>query len=194
MSTGQGSSQQNSPSTGSSLPCGQHTPQGANTTPSQQSNQGMSNHFQSTPNSNGTSSQQTAANSQQFAKSSHNNCHKMLHHHNLLHQHPQPFQQSPVAHQKQQPLLQPPAPGSHAAHQQQGQLTFIQPRVSPQGQPIRQQRHLSPFMQNFNPAQPFIPAVEAQQNPVPNTQDPRILKSADGQRVKNSSTTDKVCV
>ena len=70
-------------------------------------------------------------------------------------------------------------------HQQQGQLTFIQSRVSPQGQPVRQQRHLSPLMQNFNPsAQPFIPAAEAQQNPVPNTQEPRIPKSADGQGVK----------
>ena len=57
VSTSQGSSQQNSPSTGSSLPCGQHTPQEANTTHPQQSDKGKSNHFQSTPNSNGTSPQ-----------------------------------------------------------------------------------------------------------------------------------------
>ena len=72
VSTGQGSSQQSSPSTGSSLPCGQRTPQGANTTPSQQSIKGMSNHFQSTSNSNNTSPQQTAANQQQFATPPHN--------------------------------------------------------------------------------------------------------------------------
>ena len=48
-------------------------------------------------------------------------------------------------------------------------------------------------MQNFNPsAQPFIPAGEAQQNPVPNTQEPRIPKSANGQGVKSSSTTQGV--
>ena len=33
-----------------------------------------------------------------------------------------------------------PAMLSHAAHQQQGQLHFVQPRVNPQGQPIRQPR------------------------------------------------------
>ena len=49
-------------------------------------------------------------------------------------------------------------------------------------------------MQNFNPsAQPFISAVEAQQNLVPNTQEPRVPKAADGKGVKNSSATDKVC-
>ena len=134
-----------------------------------------------------------AANSQQFAKPSHNTTPQNVAPPQPSAPAPQPFQQSPVAHQQQQPLLQPPASGSHAAHQQQGQPTFIQPRVSPQGQPIRQQRHLSPFMQNFNPSvQPFIPAAEAQQNPVPNTQESRIPKSADGQGVKNSSTTDKI--
>ena len=49
-------------------------------------------------------------------------------------------------------------------------------------------------MQNFNlSAQPFIPAVEAQQNSVPNMQEPRVTKSVDGKEVKNSSTTEKVC-
>ena len=41
--------------------------------------------------------------------------------------------------------------------------------------------------------QPFIPAAKAQQNPVLNTQEPKIPKSASGQGVKNSSTTDKIC-
>ena len=82
-------------------------------------------------------------------------------------------------------------PGSHAAHQQQGQPHFVQPRVSPQGQPIRQPRQPSPFRQSFNPsAQLFIPAAEAQHNPVPNTQEPRVQKSVNGQGVKNSSTMD----
>ena len=41
VSTGQGSAQHNSPVTGSSLPCGQCTPQGTSTTSSQQSHKGM---------------------------------------------------------------------------------------------------------------------------------------------------------
>ena len=107
---------------------------------------------------------------------------------------PQPFQQSPVVHQQKQPLLQPPMPGSHAAHQQQGQPQLVQSRVSPQGQPIRQPRQPSSFRQSFNPpVQPFIWAAEAQQNQVPNTQEPRVPKSANGQGVKNSSTMDKIC-
>ena len=111
--------------------------------------------------------------------------HRMWHHGNLLHKHLNHFSSL---------LFQPPAPTSQAAHQQQGQPLFIQPRVGPQGQHIRQQRYSSPFMQNFNPsAQPFIPAVEAQQNSVPNTQEPRVPKSADGKGVKSSSSTDKVC-
>ena len=173
VSTGQGSSQQSSPSTGSSLTCGQCTPQGANTTPSQQSNKGMPNNFQSTPNSNCTSPLQTAANQQHFAIPPHNTPSQ-----NVVPSAPapQPFQQSPVAHQQQQLLLQLPVPGSHAAQQQQGQLQFVQPRASPQGQLIRQPRQPSPFRQGFNPStQPFIPAAEVQQNPVPNIQEPRVL-------------------
>ena len=38
----------------------------------------------------------------------------------------------------------------------------------------------------------MIPAAEAQQNPVADTREPRIQKSANGQGVKNSSTTDKI--
>ena len=41
--------------------------------------------------------------------------------------------------------------------------------------------------------QPFIPAAEAKQNPVPNTQEPRVPKSVNGQGVKNSSTMNKIC-
>ena len=43
----------------------------------------------------------------------------------------QASKQFPVAHQQQSSLLQPPAPGSHAALGHQGQLQFIQPTVSP---------------------------------------------------------------
>ena len=69
----------------------------------------------------------------------------------------------------------------------------MQPRVSPQGQPIRQPRQPSSFRQGFNPSvQPFIPAAWAQQNPVPNTQEPRVLKSVNGKGVKSSSTMDKI--
>ena len=194
MSTSQGSAQHNSPATDSSLPCGQHTPQGTSSTSSQQSHKGTPNHFQCTPNSNVTSPQQTAAHSQQFAMPSHNIPPQNVASWQPSAQALQPFQQSPVVHQEQQPLFQPPAPASQAAHQQQGQPLFIQSRVGPQGQHIRQQRYLSPFMQIFNPsAQPFIPAVEAQQNSVPNTHEPRVPKSADGKGVKNSSVTDKVC-
>ena len=194
VSAGQGSAQHNSPATNSSLPCGQCTPQGTSTTSSQQSHKGMSNHILNTPNSNVTSPQQTAAHSQQFAMPSHNTPPQNVASWQPSAQAPQPLQQSPVVHQQQQPLFQPPAPASQAAHLQQDQLPFIQPRVGPQGQHIRQQRHSSPFVQNFNPsAQPFIPAVEAQQNSVPNTQEPRVPKLADGKGVKNSSATDKVC-
>ena len=177
VSTTQGSPQQNNPSTHSSLPCGQCTPQGTNTTSSQKSHKGTSNHFQSTPNSNITSPQQTAAPSQQFVMPSHNAPSQNVVSLQPSAQAPQPFQQSPVAHQQEQPLFQPPAPALHAAHQQQGQLPFIQPRVGPQGQHIRQQRYSSPFMQNFNPSvQPFVPAAEAQQSSVPNTQEPKVPK------------------
>ena len=194
VSTSQGSAQHNSPATDSSLPCGQHTPQGTSTTSPQQSHKGTSNHFQSTPNSNIASPQQTAAHNQQFATPPHNTPPQNVASWQPSAQAPHPFQQSPVAHQQQQPLFQPPAPTSQAAHQQQGLPPFIQPRVGPQGQHIRQQRYSSPFMQNFNPStQPFVPAAEAQQNSVPNTQEPSVPKLADGKEVKSSSATDKVC-
>ena len=43
----------------------------------------------------------------------------------------QASKQLPVTHQQQSSLLQPPAPGSHAAPGHQGQPQFIQPMVSP---------------------------------------------------------------
>ena len=89
------------------------------------------------PNSNPTSPQQTAVNQQQFTTPPHNTTSQNVAPLQPSAPAPQPFHQSPVAHQQQQPLLQPPVPGSHAAQQQQGQLQFVQPRVSPQGQPIR---------------------------------------------------------
>ena len=130
------------------------------------------------------SPQQTAAHCQQFTMPSHNTPPQNVALWQPSAQTPQPFQQSPVAH-KQQLLFQPPAPASQATHQWQGQPPFIQPRAGPQGQYIRQQRYSSPFMQNLNAsAQSFIPAEEAQQNSVPNTQEPRVPKSADGKGVK----------
>ena len=194
MSTGQGSLQHNSQVTDSSPPCGQHTPQGTNTTSPQQSDKGTSNHFLSTPSSNVISPQQTSAHCQQFVIPPHNTPPQNVAPWQLSAQTPQPFQQSPVAHKQQQLLFQPPAAASQATHQQQGQPPFIQPRVGPQGQHIRQQRYSSPFIENFNPSvQPFIPAAETQQNSVPNTQEPSVPKSAAGRGVKNSSAMDKVC-
>ena len=133
----------------------------------------MSNHFQSISNSNDSSPQQTAAPSQQFAMPSYNTLPQNVASWQPFAQAPQPFQQSPVAHQQQQPLFQLPVHASQAAHQQQGQPPFIQPRVGPLGQHIRQQRYSSPFIQNLNlSAQSFVPAAEAQQNSVPNIQEP----------------------
>ena len=67
--------------------------------------------------------------------------------------------------------------------------------VSPRGQPSRQPRQPSPFRKVFNPsAQPFIPAAEAQQNnAVPNTWEPKVLKSTDGKGVKNGGPDGHLC-
>ena len=106
----------------------------------------------------------------------------------------QAFQQSPAAPQQQSPLLQPPVPGSCAAPRQHGQPQFMQPRVNPQGQPIRQQRQPSPSRQCFNHlAQPFIPAAEAQPNAVPNTPENKVPKSNGGQEVKSSAPDGQTC-
>ena len=97
----------------------------------------------------------------------------------------------PVAPQQQSPLLQPQVPGSHAAPIQQGQPQFVQPRVNPQGHPIRQP---TPFGQGFNPlAQPFIPAAEAQPNAVPNTPENKVPKSSGGQGVMSSAPDGWMC-
>ena len=102
--------------------------------------------------------------------------------------------QPPVAPQQQSPLCVPPVPGSHAAPKQQDQPQFVQPRVNPQGQPMRQQRQSSPFRQGFNPlAQPFIPAAEIQPNAVPNTPEKKVLKSNGGQGVKNNAPESWTC-
>ena len=107
----------------------------------------------------------------------------------------QASKQSPVAHQQQSSLLRPPAPGSCAASGHQGWPQFIQPMVSPQCQPSRQPGQPSPFRQTFNPsAQPFIPAAEAQQNnAVPNPQELKVPKSADGKDVKNGGPDSRLC-
>ena len=96
--------------------------------------QGMPNNPQSTPQGQQVPNQQNATNQQQFASPQSNN------------------QPQNVAPPQPSALLQPPMLGSHAAHQQQGQPQFVQPRVSCQGQPIRQPRQPSPFRQAFNPS------------------------------------------
>ena len=128
-----------------------------------------------------------------------NNLHNTLHENIVQGQHPaanqQAFKQSPVAPQQQSPLLHTPAPGSHAAPVQQGQPQFIQPMVSPQGQPSRQPRQPSQFIQAFNlSAHPFIAAAEAQQtNTVPNIQEPKVPKYVDGKGVKNGGPDGHLC-
>ena len=70
----------------------------------------------------------------------------------------------------------------------------MQPRVNPQGQPIRQQRQPSPFRQGFNPsAQSFVQAAEAQPNAVPNTPENKVPKSSGGQGVKSSAPDGQTC-
>ena len=71
----------------------------------------------------------------------------------------------------------------------------MQPRVNPQGQPIRQQRQPSPSRQGFNPsAQPFIPAAEAQPNAVPNTPENKVPKSNGRRGVKSSTPDGQTCL
>ena len=89
-------------SPGSSIPCAQKSPE-------QQTSTGTSAHSNNLHNT----LQQNVAQGQPPATNQ------------------QAFKQSPVAPQQQSLLLQPPAPGSHAASAQQGQLQFIQPVVSP---------------------------------------------------------------
>ena len=119
---------------------------------------------------------------------------RMLPHSNILHQHPSHFSR----------LLLHISSSSHCySCQHQAHMLHISSKVSGnfynlrlalKAKPMRQPRGPSPFRQGFYPsAQPFIPAAEAKQDPVPNTQEPRISKSADGQGVKNSSTMDKTC-
>ena len=166
------STQETGSSPGSSIPCAQKPP--ATGQPSPASTQGTSTQSNSTqvPQSqpqNVAQGQPSAANMQAI-------------------------QQLPVAPQQQSLLLQLQVPGSHAAPMQQGQPQFVQPRVNPQGQPIRQQRHPSPFRQGFNPsAQPFIPAEEAQPNAVPNTPENKDPKSNGGQGVKSSAPDGQTC-
>ena len=166
------STQETGSSLVSSIPCAQKSP--ATSQPLPASTQGMSTQSNNTQvlqlqQKNVAQSQPSAANTQAI-------------------------QQSPVVPQKQSLLLQPPVPGSHAAPMQQGQPQFVQPRVSPQGQPIRQKRQPSPFRQGFNPlAQTFIPAAEAQPNAVPNTPENKVPKSSGGQGVKSSTPDGRMC-
>ena len=87
-------------SPGSSIPCAQKSPE-------QQTSTGMSAHSNNLHNT----LQQNVAQGQPPATNQ------------------QAFKQLPVASQQQSSLLQPPAPGSHAASAQQGQPQFIQPMV-----------------------------------------------------------------
>ena len=166
------STQETGSSPGSSIPCAQKSP--ATSQPSPASTQGMSTQSNSkqVPQSqpqNDAQGQPSTANTQVF-------------------------QQLPVVPQQQSLLLQPPFPGSHVAPMQQAQPQFVQPRVNPQGQSIRQQRKPSPFRQGFNPlAQPFIPVAEAQPNAVPNTPENKVPKSNGGQGVKSSAPDGWTC-
>ena len=114
-------------SPGSSIPCAQKSP--ATSQPSLASTQGTS--IQSNSTQVPQSQPQNVAQGQPSATNT------------------QAIQQLPVAPQQQSPLLQPQVPGSHTAPRQQGQPQYVQPRVSPQGQPIRQQRQPSPFRQGL---------------------------------------------
>ena len=89
-------------SPGSSIPCAQKSPEQQTST----GTSALSNNLHNTLQQNVAQGQPLAANQQVF-------------------------KQSPVAPQQQSPLLQPPAPGSHAAPVQQGQPQFIQPTGSP---------------------------------------------------------------
>ena len=89
-------------SPGSSIPCAQKSPE-------QQTSTGMSTHSNNLHNT----LQQNVAQGQPPAANQ------------------QASKQSPVAPQQQSLLLQPPAPGSHAAPVHQGQPQFIQPTASP---------------------------------------------------------------
>ena len=142
------STQNGSLSSGSSVPCAQKSP--ANKQNSLASTQQDIPTYSQSSQSQKVPNQQNAAIQQQFASPQANT--QNVAPPQLSAPAPQPFQQSSVAHQQQQLLLQPPAPGSHAAHQQLGQAQFIQCRVSPQSQPIRQPRQPSPFIQGFNPS------------------------------------------
>ena len=112
------STQETGSSPGSSIPCAQKSP--ATSQPSPESTQGMSTQSSSTQVL--QSQPQSVAQGQPSAANT------------------QAIEQSPVAPQQQSPLLQPPVPGSYAAPMQQHQPQFVQPRVNPKGQPIRQQR------------------------------------------------------
>ena len=159
-------------SPGSSIPCAQKSP--ANNQPSSASTQGTPIQLNSTQVP--QSQPQNVAQGQLSATNT------------------QAIQQSPVAPQQQSPLLQSPVSGLHGASMQQGQPQFVQPRINPQGQPIRQQRQPSPFRQGFNSlAQPFIPAAEAQPNAVPNTPGNNVPKSNGGQGVKSSAPDGWTC-
>ena len=161
-----GSTQNTSPSSGSSLPCAQRSP-ASQQNASVSTQQGTPTNSQNTPPSYHNIQPQNVAPMQPSAPAL------------------QSFQQLPVAQQQQSLLLQPPAPGSNAAPQQQDQPHFTQPRVSPQ--PISQPRQPSPLQTQINPsAQPFLPAAVAQVNFKPNTEEPRVPKAANGQGVKSS--------
>ena len=136
------STQNGSPSPGSLIPCAQRSLDNKQNSPAS-TQQGTPTHSQSTSQGQQVPNQQNATSQQQFASPQPNTQPQNFAPPQPSAPAPQPFKQSPVAHQQQQPLLQPLILGSHAAHQQQGQLQFVQPRASPQSQPIRQPRQPS---------------------------------------------------
>ena len=124
------STQNGNPSSGSSIPCAQRSLANKQNSPALTQQDTLA-HSQSTQ-SQQVPNQQSATGQQEFASLLANTQPQNVAPLQPSAPAPQPFQQSPVVHQQQQLLLQPPVPGSHAAHQQQGQPQFLQHRVSPQ--------------------------------------------------------------
>ena len=130
------STQNGSPSSGSSILCAQRSLVNKQNSPAS-TQQGTPTHSQSNSQGQQVPNLQNAASQQQFASPQANTQPQNVAPLQPFAPAPQPFQQSPVAYQQQQLQLQPPMLGSHPAHQQQGQPHFVLPRVSPKGQPIR---------------------------------------------------------
>ena len=126
--------QNGSLSSGSSIPCAQRSLANKQNSPTL-TQQGSPTQSQPIPDSQQVPNLQNAASQQQFASPQSNTQPQNVAPPEPSAPAPQPFQQSPIAHQQQQLQLQPPMLGSHVAHQQQSQPYFVQPSVSPKVNP-----------------------------------------------------------